>query len=41
MATITASPQIAGVFIVEPAVHGDERGMFVRLPPRVVPGAAR
>jgi dTDP-4-dehydrorhamnose 3,5-epimerase len=29
MATVTASAQIVGVFIVEPAVHGDERGLFV------------
>ena len=30
MATITASAQIAGVFIVEPVVHGDERGSSSR-----------
>ena len=29
MATITPSEQIAGVVIVEPDVHGDERGFFV------------
>ena len=40
MATITASAQIAGVFIVEPAVHGDERGLFVETYRREwVPGA--
>jgi dTDP-4-dehydrorhamnose 3,5-epimerase len=40
MATITASTQIAGVFIVEPAVHGDERGLFVETYRREwVPGA--
>jgi dTDP-4-dehydrorhamnose 3,5-epimerase len=40
MATITKSEQIAGVFIVEPAVHGDERGLFVETYRREwVPGA--
>ena len=40
MATITASTQIAGVFIVEPTVHGDERGLFVETYRREwVPGA--
>ena len=40
MATITASAQIAGVFIVEPAVHGDERGLFVETYRREwIPGA--
>ncbi len=29
MATITPSEQIAGVVVVEPDVHGDERGYFV------------
>ncbi len=29
MATVTESDVIAGVYIVEPAVHGDERGLFV------------
>jgi dTDP-4-dehydrorhamnose 3,5-epimerase len=29
MATITESPVIAGVYLVEPVVHGDERGFFV------------
>ena len=29
MATVTESDVIAGVYIVEPAVHGDERGVFV------------
>ena len=29
MATVIKSPTIAGVTIVEPDVHGDERGLFV------------
>ncbi|HEX5614549.1 MAG TPA: dTDP-4-dehydrorhamnose 3,5-epimerase [Acidimicrobiia bacterium] len=29
MATVTASDTIAGVYLVEPAVHGDARGVFV------------
>lgn len=29
MATVTESDVISGVFIVEPVVHGDERGFFV------------
>lgn len=29
MATVTASDVIAGVHVVEPTVHGDERGYFV------------
>ncbi len=29
MATVTPSEVIAGVFVVEPDVHGDERGIFV------------
>jgi dTDP-4-dehydrorhamnose 3,5-epimerase len=29
MATVTASDVIAGVVIVEPEVHGDERGRFI------------
>jgi dTDP-4-dehydrorhamnose 3,5-epimerase len=29
MATVTESDVIAGVFVVEPAVHGDERGVFI------------
>jgi dTDP-4-dehydrorhamnose 3,5-epimerase len=40
MATITASAHIAGVFVVEPVVHGDERGLFVETYRREwVPGA--
>ena len=40
MATVTASAQIAGVFVVEPAVHGDERGLFVETYRREwIPGA--
>jgi dTDP-4-dehydrorhamnose 3,5-epimerase len=40
MATTTASAQIAGVYIVEPAVHGDERGLFVETYRREwIPGA--
>ena len=36
MAVITPSDVIAGVHIVEPAMHGDERGFFPRAlaPPR-------
>jgi dTDP-4-dehydrorhamnose 3,5-epimerase len=29
MATVVESDAIAGVYIVDPAVHGDERGIFV------------
>ena len=29
MATVTESDVIAGVMLVEPVVHGDERGLFV------------
>ena len=29
MATIVPSGEIEGVFLVEPAIHGDERGIFV------------
>lgn len=29
MATITESDRIAGVYIVEPDIHGDERGRFI------------
>src|SRR5207344_1362878 len=29
MAKVTESEQIAGVWVVEPAVHGDARGMFI------------
>lgn len=29
MASVTASDVIAGVYLVEPAVHGDARGVFV------------
>ncbi len=29
MATITPSETIAGVFVVQPAIHGDERGIFI------------
>jgi dTDP-4-dehydrorhamnose 3,5-epimerase len=29
VATVRESPEIAGVFVVEPDVHGDERGIFV------------
>jgi len=40
MATVTPSAQIAGVFIVEPVVHGDERGQFIETYRREwVPGA--
>ena len=40
MATITPSAQIAGVFVVEPVVHGDERGSFVETYRREwIPGA--
>ncbi len=29
MATIVPSDEIAGVVVVEPAIHGDERGIFI------------
>jgi dTDP-4-dehydrorhamnose 3,5-epimerase len=29
MATVTESPTIAGVYIVEPVIHADQRGLFV------------
>ena len=29
MATVTESEQIQGVYIVDPSIHGDERGFFV------------
>jgi dTDP-4-dehydrorhamnose 3,5-epimerase len=29
MATVSESDVIAGVFVVDPAIHGDERGFFV------------
>src|SRR6516165_3818380 len=29
MATVTESDVIAGVYVVDPAIHGDERGFFV------------
>ena len=29
MATVTESDVVAGIYIVEPAIHGDERGYFV------------
>jgi dTDP-4-dehydrorhamnose 3,5-epimerase len=29
MATVQESDTIAGIFVVEPALHGDERGVFV------------
>ncbi|MEO8698082.1 MAG: dTDP-4-dehydrorhamnose 3,5-epimerase [Acidimicrobiales bacterium] len=40
MATVTEAARIAGVFIIEPVVHGDERGMFVETYRRAwIPGA--
>ena len=35
MAIITPSDVIAGVHIVEPAMHGDERGFFIETYRRV------
>ncbi len=29
MPTVTESEQIAGVWIVEPSIHGDQRGLFI------------
>ncbi|MEO5899121.1 MAG: dTDP-4-dehydrorhamnose 3,5-epimerase family protein, partial [Ilumatobacteraceae bacterium] len=29
MATIAESSDITGVFVVEPTLHGDERGLFI------------
>jgi dTDP-4-dehydrorhamnose 3,5-epimerase len=29
MATVKESPTIAGVYVVEPTIHGDERGIFI------------
>jgi dTDP-4-dehydrorhamnose 3,5-epimerase len=29
MATVTESPAIAGLYVVEPVIHGDERGIFI------------
>jgi dTDP-4-dehydrorhamnose 3,5-epimerase len=29
MPKITASPLMAGVFVVEPEIHGDQRGLFI------------
>jgi dTDP-4-dehydrorhamnose 3,5-epimerase len=29
MATVTESPVIAGVYVVEPVIHADQRGLFV------------
>jgi dTDP-4-dehydrorhamnose 3,5-epimerase len=29
MATVTESDQIAGVYVVQPDIHGDERGIFI------------
>lgn len=29
MALVAEAPEIAGVYIVDPAIHGDERGFFV------------
>ena len=40
MATITESTAIAGVWHVEPAVHGDQRGLFIETYRREwIPGA--
>jgi len=40
MATVSESPTIAGVFVVDPALHGDDRGVFVETYRRAwVPGA--
>jgi dTDP-4-dehydrorhamnose 3,5-epimerase len=40
MATVTESELIAGVHVVEPVVHGDDRGMFVETYRREwIPGA--
>lgn len=40
MANVTASAVIAGVYIVEPVVHGDARGFFVETYRRAwIPGA--
>jgi len=40
MAAVTESPVIAGVYIVEPELHGDERGFFVETFRRSwIPGA--
>ncbi len=29
MPTVTESTQIAGVYVVEPTIHGDQRGLFI------------
>lgn len=40
MAIVTESERIAGVYVVEPTVHGDERGLFVETYRREwIPGA--
>ena len=42
MATVTESDVIAGVYIVEPVIHGDERGYFIETYRRaVVPARSR
>jgi dTDP-4-dehydrorhamnose 3,5-epimerase len=40
MPTVTESTQIAGVYIVEPTIHGDQRGLFIETYRREwIPGA--
>jgi dTDP-4-dehydrorhamnose 3,5-epimerase len=40
MPTVTESPHISGVYVVEPVIHGDQRGLFIETYRREwVPGA--
>ena len=40
MPTVTESSQIAGVYVVEPTIHGDQRGLFIETYRREwIPGA--
>ncbi len=40
MPTVTESTQIAGVYVVEPTIHGDQRGLFIETYRREwIPGA--
>ena len=40
MPTVTESTQIAGVYVVEPIIHGDQRGLFIETYRREwIPGA--
>jgi len=41
MATVTESDVIKGIFVVEPQIHGDDRGYFIETYRREFPARAR